>query len=43
MQDKNTKSKAVKVFLKSMLFTAAAIALIVIGYFGAGYFFDKGV
>ncbi len=30
---------SVRVFLKSMLYTAAAIALIIIGYFSAGYFF----
>lgn len=26
-------------FLKAMLYTAAAIVLLVIGYFSAGYFF----
>lgn len=43
MRDKNARSKTVRVFLKSMLFTAAAIALILIGYFSAGYFFSEGV
>ena len=43
MQNKNAKSKAVKVFFKSMIFTASAITLILIGYFSAGYFFGKGV
>ncbi len=30
-----------QLFLKSMLYTAAAIALLVIGYFSAQYFFTK--
>lgn len=33
--DKNAK----RVFVKSMIYTAAAIALLVIGYFSAGFFF----
>lgn len=39
MSEKEQKSVGTKTFLKSMLYTACAIALIVIGYFSAGYFF----
>jgi len=39
MSKKNNYSKYI--FLKSMIFTAAAIALIVIGYFSAEFFFTK--
>lgn len=38
MEEKSNKSNNFKVFLKSMAFTAAAILLILIGYFSAGYF-----
>lgn len=38
MNDKETKN-AYKIFLKSMLFTAAAIVLFIVGYFAAEYFF----
>ena len=37
---KSNSEKAYKAFLKSMLFTAAAIALLVIGFIAAGYFFN---
>lgn len=30
-----------QLFLKSMIYTAAAIALLVIGYFSAQYFFTE--
>ncbi len=30
-----------KLFIKSMIYTAAAISLIVIGYFSAEFFFSK--
>lgn len=40
MKEKNPKS-AKELFLKSMIYTAAAIALLVIGYFSAGYFFGN--
>lgn len=43
MGNKNEKSKTVSIFLKSMLYTAVAIAIVIIGYFSAGYFFSKGV
>ncbi len=33
------KQRAVRLFLKSMLYTAAAIALLFVGYFSAKYFF----
>ncbi len=33
------QSHGMRVFLRSMLFTACAIALLVIGFFSAGYFF----
>ncbi len=32
-------SSAKAAFFKAMLYTASAIALLVIGYFSAGYFF----
>jgi len=39
---KNREMKtSTRVFLKSMLYSAAAIALLVIGYFSAGYFFSN--
>ena len=37
MQDKKTSGKTA--FFRAMLYTASAIALIVIGYFCAGFFF----
>ena len=43
MRDKNKRSKAVEVFLKSMLYTALAIAVVVIGYFSAQFFFSNGI
>ena len=33
------ENNSFNIFLKSMLYTAAAIALLVIGYYSAGYFF----
>ena len=33
------KRRAIKLFLKSMFFTVAAITLLVIGFFSAEYFF----
>lgn len=39
MSEREQKGIGAKMFLKSMLYTACAIALIVIGYFSAGYFF----
>lgn len=33
------KNSGKKAFLKAMLYTAAAIILLVVGYFSAGYFF----
>lgn len=41
IMNKNSKrptSPAVRAFFRAMLFTAAAIALVIIGYFTAGYF-----
>lgn len=40
---KKTKklSHNMQLFLKSMLFTAAAIALLVIGFYSAQFFFTK--
>ncbi len=35
------KKKAYTLFFKSMLFTVAAITLLIIGYFSAEYFFGK--
>jgi hypothetical protein len=35
----NRKLSAKSAFFRAMLYTASAIALIVIGYFSAGYFF----
>lgn len=35
----NKKISAKTAFFRAMLYTASAIALIIIGYFSAGYFF----
>jgi hypothetical protein len=35
----NKKNPSVQLFLKSMLFTAASLALLAIGYFSASFFF----
>ncbi len=36
---KDERKEALKLFLKSMFFTATALMLLVIGYFSAKYFF----
>ena len=37
--ENNNKISGKTAFLRSMLYTASAIILIIIGYFTAGYFF----
>lgn len=39
MRSEKKNGAAGRLFLKSMLYTAAAIALLFIGYFSARYFF----
>lgn len=41
MKDNRHRSSSKQLFLKSMLFTAAAIALLVIGFYSAEFFFTK--
>lgn len=39
MKKEKVNSSAVRVFFKTMLYTAAVIILLVIGYFSAEFFF----